>query len=870
MPRITHRDFSKGLWLSGPRDTIPSGALRQATGIRNFTGTSVKSRWGSRLAISKANIHSLIRFNGKRYAGSVSDFGVVAANTAITSVLAGRLLTGRKLHFAKGIPSIDTDRTAFPQGPEHLFVVGGGLTIVDRQDTAASGTGIFKLSTTNEVSVLGITPPIIYPTCRKVDSQGTAKPIDSFDTPAGNAAWIHDPALDPPLINTNTTFRQLGSGAMFFGLGAAQLASIVKTLSPVQDLFHASPQADSSPQDWIQLFVLCDQPKNLDFINIWFDTTPDAEGVNTKDIFSYEITVEDAILGSQPTGIGDNPAFFDDQPKLTPEQQRKQFNKQADQKKKIAKSLVPIDAGKVIVSALGTTKIAKSDNTWTLLRIPKQDFHIAGHADWSHVRGMRITVSTNTNGPVQLLFDALSLHIGTGMMGTYKYAYRYRNKRTGTKSNPCPVLDNNPVTTVKDVQRDPVALAGLQRGTDPQVDTIDIFRTVGNGDELFKIDEIPATQPVYTDIVADARLLQDPDIRSSFGSTINTPGRLTKYIEAESLEFDNARFPGSLKDIAGPHYNRMFALDGKIGERGKLLFSPVGRLEANEGFIEVTTDDDPLHRVLVWSNNIYVFSTKLWEVQGEDTFIATEIQGAPGTNLPETVVPTDVGIFYQANDGVRVFDGAGSRLVFPEAVMQYFRGEGLADPYNATTARFEGTSAAYRDDEYYISNAEVTFALNIRTGAWRNVGVAATAMFTEPAELAGGTAHQSRLLLATAAAAYEWEVPGLLNDAGAAIPFLIETPGTLVEDQSGTTKLVQRLYLDLNGGPVNVRVRFTAPGGLVDLGAVNVGARQRIEFALGLPSDVISVEISGDLIQPFELFEQSFDCHLPEEPGALT
>jgi hypothetical protein len=891
MARIRHRDFSKGLWLAGGRDTIPRGTLFQAKGVRAFTTPQARSRFGSELAIAKANVHSLFSFNGTRYCSTrFGDFNSsVLGGTATSTIKTG--LGGHRLRFAKGIPTVDIDNTKFPLGPEHMFVVGGGLTL--QENEASSFTlgvsNMFKVSTTESISNVGIFPPLTKPiahnsffaTARSLTNSGQI--LDTFDL--GSAGWlaITTPPFTAPVLNV-TSLAQHGS-AMFFGMAEDTVSSIGKTFSPNKNLQDVSDGVgngrlvSSSDQDWIQLFVFCDQPANLDFLEILLVSQQ-----ATRATFSFQILVEDSVFASSGiTGIGDDPAFFQPPPESSPEKQRKQLNDLAKQKEKLVKKLIPIQAEKILNNNLGSTRMAKTSFTWTLLRIPKESFTKVGNPTWGNINGAEITAKTNANGPVQLIFDDWGLHLGVGMLGGYKYAYTYKNSKTGTRSNPAIGQLAEIDFDVVGVQRDPVVLSNLTPSPDPQVDTIEIWRNVGNGSAYFKTDEfannIPGLATLgYTDVIADF-----PGVQKSFAQAFDLRGLVageTRYIQDEELPLDNAQFPQSMKDIAGPHFNRMFFIDGKVftvanrvgGGRGRLYFSAIGRLESNEGFIDVTTDDDPLQRVIIWANNLYCFSREhLYEIQGSDIFISVEVTGVLGTVKPDTVVATPFGLIYQAIDGIRIFDGAGSQLVFPEPILPLLRGETNLDP-TASARQFIGLTACYKDEEYIISDFTDTLAINLRTGTWRNLGVGANALYVEPADVIQGVSYPTRLFLATLTNVLNFEVPGTFLDAGAAIPFLIEVPGTKIEDQSSTTKIVQRIYLDMKGGPVTVKLHYTAPTipGVQTIATANTAARQLIEYGLALPSDVISVEISGNLIQPFELYEVGFDVHLPEEGGALT
>jgi len=174
--------------------------------------------------------------------------------------------------------------------------------------------------------------------------------------------------------------------------------------------------------------------------------------------------------------------------------------------------------------------------------------------------------------------------------------------------------------------------------------------------------------------------------------------------------------------------------------RGRLMYTPPGRPESLISFIEPTTPDEPLRYLTEWNETLYAVTSRRWyEIRNTDEpFFAQEVLGVPGVITstptfdpaggPQTIVGTPRGIYFQAQDGVRLFDGQTSRLVSDDALSPVFRGS-----TSDGIAAFNGVVASYGRDEYLISDVDnTTLAMNIATEEWREVGPPANALFHEP------------------------------------------------------------------------------------------------------------------------------------------
>src|SRR5438132_8105718 len=149
MPRIRFRDLGGSLFVTGPREDTPDGMLRRGRGLHAVRSRSARSRAGSTKLFDLA-AHSLVRFDGSRYAGVGTDFyrdGAVIRSG----------LSGNRLALVPMPP---------PAGkPDQLFVAGGGT--------------LFKTDSAGNDSLWGIDPPADGATATPI-AQETV-PIEHFE-----------------------------------------------------------------------------------------------------------------------------------------------------------------------------------------------------------------------------------------------------------------------------------------------------------------------------------------------------------------------------------------------------------------------------------------------------------------------------------------------------------------------------------------------------------------------------------------------------------------------------------------------------------------------------------------------------------------
>lgn len=762
MPKttLTVDQFSRGLWVTSAKDSIPQGALRRARGMHSIPTRILRSRANDVHESDINAAHSLFRFGDVRFQGA----STTLYRNAV-SILTG--LSGARLAFVRMPPTASVQ--------DYLFLAGGDLAR--------------KIDTFGNVTNWGIeAPPDGF--AAAAGTQQT-KLIDGFEAAAG---WTATNCT----LSDEGTIKLFDTNSMQMDITAEDtVASARKAITLDLTTYGGT---DAPLEDFIELWVRIEDPDNVDYIDVQFSVNGTA--FNT-DYYHYRIFSADNFTAptqstAQSLGIADLPGIHGSEVI---------FSEEA-----VSESQIDTSQG---LSVIAQTQTLGAGGAWTRLRVPKAIFSRGGSTtanDWSDVAAMRLVVKTNDRGGTTVYFDRARLIGSVGLQGTYKYLVTFRNGTTGTRSNanPTPVV-------VDSVERQPVGLTNLPISSDTQVTQRELWRTFGGGSIYFRLAVInDNTTTVYTDSVADYAGLDSRTSATTLESTV--------------LPDDNDVPSATYQDTWGPHQARVWwCRDSVAGARGRVYYSPAGRAEAVQGFLDVTNDDDPTQKGVTWNGANWVFSeSRLFKIEGTtEPFIAREVFGVPGTNLPFTVVPTPFGIIYQSYDGVRAFDGVRSTLVAPEAVQTLFRGE---DAENLTA--FEGVVAAYINNEYYISDGDQTLVVNLQSGTWRDLGTGYTALYAEPDTglLLGGQGIETVIV--------ESEQAG-----GNTVEFEIEVPSF---DFETVPTLVEAIYVDITAND-NVSVHFIRDDQAELLTQIGAGDRQVQVYQIDEMARRAGVRLSASL-----------------------
>ncbi len=468
-------------------------------------------------------------------------------------------------------------------------------------------------------------------------------------------------------------------------------------------------------------------------------------------------------------------------------------------------------------------------DTWQQLRIPKLSFTTGagtnGTANWSVIGGIKLTVKVNSRGPVNCYFDDMKMSGGSGMQGRYRYLLTFQNLQ-GNDSQP-----NANYVEVLDVRRQAVLLGNL-----PEVPfngaNLRLWRTVGDGSIFFLVRSVLTTQYFtsrsFTDVTSDY-----------FGLGDDTADILTNT----EISFDNIKPFSTFEFCAGPHYGRMFWTgDTSDGNQGRLFYSRAGFPEGVEGFIDVTSTDDQTQGLAIWNGSIYCFvESGVYEILGTTTpFIPRLIYGAPGTTHPHSITVTPQGVVYTAHDGVRIFTGNASELLYFEAVSRI-----MTQETRENIAGFVPIWGAYGRDEVVMGDGVVTLACNLKTGRWREIGVASQSGFyaADLGEIIMDFASNFLGLL---------EFPNAANDVGIPIEFDVKLVETMLDPHHKIR--IDLLSVDANFAGQQVTISIFVDGVETVLGTETGTTRISYEFPIDQSGRLVSARFVGSLSAIVEIF----------------
>ena len=713
MPRIRWRDFSKGLWLVGPAEDTPDGHLRRAKGVAPLRSIALRSRSGT-LQFFALAAHSMTRYNGEYVIGSSMNLYTSVARAIGSEVL----ITGPS---GGGPTALDGTFLTFVQmpptagKPDYLFVAGGGS--LQKLGPAASG----PLTTTP--TRWGISPPDYLngggaDTALALNAQQSRIIDDLEDINDAGSDW-NETGDDTAAVFANDAVRfTQGTASMRFEIGKDKSVEATRNFTLGGDAFTPSAPLHefagpitSYNEDFISFDIRINRPKHIKSIGIAFDADTSG-GLFRGKFFSRDLKVQVVRKAQRKRLVGTGDILRGE--RVTNKQKERDFvTEMSDQLR-----------DRSMAEFLGDDTIAVARRRWTRVTLPKVTFETSGdltndNTSWSAIRAVRVSMETNKLGGANVNWDKMRMLGGTGMLGDYQYEFTFKNSTTGTRSNPDLTVG---ALTIKDVQRQAVNITNIPQAplsgvADPQVDKIEIWRTLGNGEVFFRVTEVNTVagggSASYTDTTADY---------------IGMAEGATSIFEDVELPLDNIIPDPTFEDAVGPYLTRMWwTRDTASGKKGRVYFSPTARAEAVEGFIDIA-EEDVAQKLVIWNDQLWLFASKgVYRVEGTDQpFVLRPVFGAPGTIYSRSVAAAPEGLLCFSQDGVRLFDGLRSGILGEgvEPLAPIFR-NGVTDGLGP----FAGIIGEYGRGEYYISDSTTAVGQALRTtlavsreGAWRNLG----------------------------------------------------------------------------------------------------------------------------------------------------
>jgi len=379
-----------------------------------------------------------------------------------------------------------------------------------------------------------------------------------------------------------------------------------------------------------------------------------------------------------------------------------------------------------------------------------------------------------------------------------------------------------------------IALTNIPTSVDPQVDTVELWRTQAGGVAFFKLIEIANGQTTYTD---------------------NTPDH---QLGIEEVPTDNIIPYPFFSDVIGPHNGAMFWIAStQSGERGRLYYSAVGRADTMRGFVEVSSNDDPLQKLVYYQGMLGVFSqSRFFQILGSDPYFVKEISGIPGTRRPHSVVPTPYGVGYEASDrSFRLLTGLSADR-FDQPITRILTGEAVEN-LTAWGGGSSATVACYARGEYIISDSSQTLAYDFTTQRWRDLGLACLAFFYNE--------ETDQLLATVGTNILEIEKYGENDDNGTGIPYDVQTASVLLSDDK--RGVVQHVHVDAdtNGETLGVTLVYD-DGTTKTLGTVTAASRTVTTLPANVATYTAGVRTTGTLSSgTVYLYGIDMDVYIPGE-----
>lgn len=250
------------------------------------------------------------------------------------------------------------------------------------------------------------------------------------------------------------------------------------------------------------------------------------------------------------------------------------------------------------------------------------------------------------------------------------------------------------------------------------------------------------TTPLYTSIVR---------AKTIAGNTTTTATIAVSDVDA-TVELATDNFLPQAGSFLFELYSTLF-LGGIPGSENTLYFSKTGLGEQwpiTQG-INISRSGDPMQWGLMWNGSGWVFTRKkIFQVIGSPgsgvlatNFYPKETGSAYGTTTGRSVVSTPYGLFFEAEDGIRKFDGTNSEI-FSNDVEDVFNARNVSDDgESATVGEFWNDKLLYSIAQGTSTVPNLTLIYDFRTGTWSTHDQGYRSLWTDRANnsLLCGTAN---------------------------------------------------------------------------------------------------------------------------------
>ena len=554
---------------------------------------------------------------------------------------------------------------------------------------------------------------------------------------------------------------------------AANTTGTVSKTVPL-DLSFPSNYQVASDQNCIQIYLLASNPLALSQIVLQFDV---GDGTFTQDYYSKSVEMSPAQPAASATRTASSvqtSAVF----------QRAAGAVNVSSLGGNNPSLLPTDYP--ILSQLQAANLNSGTNPWTIITVPLSEFVPNGAAggptnNWSNVVAWQVQIQTQPTMSVTVGLDDLVFIGGSDLNSNggqaYDYRYTYLNINTGCESTPSvEMIGTNPgdyptylsggaAPVPTSVQNQAIAVT-MTPSTDSQVTHFNLYRRGGTLTQgWYFVAQVPKTQNVFTDTVADSTILVNNLLNVNADAPVtsllpvplngtltippgNSPGQIT-------MTTNVTVYPGQLLTLgAGGQTEQAYVISvsGTSVTLYTQLFPSAGYLTSVpftattrpqvpmnlmtiafdqawlagdptnphflyysvtyepetfpvQNYLEIGTPDAPIMALIELNGLLFVFTTKrVYEVLGA------------GSGVP-TVIPTGVKhglsaqfgwccsenvIYYISYDGIYAFSGGGSQYM-SEPIEWIWNGKNLGPIPAMNPSQISNVFMTYADHEVYVA-----------------------------------------------------------------------------------------------------------------------------------------------------------------------
>ena len=238
-----------------------------------------------------------------------------------------------------------------------------------------------------------------------------------------------------------------------------------------------------------------------------------------------------------------------------------------------------------------------------------------------------------------------------------------------------------------------------------------------------------------------------------------------------------------------------------------------------------------------------------FQILGTNPYFSRPLKGVPGTTNPRTVVATPIGIIYQANDGIYLFNGT-TAVRISLGINKLFTGttiEGIA--------AFTGVDAVYARNEYLITDGANILAYHITNKTWRHLSINVFGLFYDD--------ENDDLLACFATYVGSLEDNTTNDDNTTAIPITLQ-PHAIRPAEVKT--LLKRITIEYNQtAGTAVHLYSVIDNSATDLGAVTTGSQLTTNFPVNKWGYEHTFRVDGDVDGSLEIFRAELDIHIPKE-----